>query len=185
MPDASFTVVGCRGSSRAVYWGHENVPNADKCYWNLALGLGDFSGRCVLEGAATATSFPLVDGALPSNAAYPYVKWQVPLTDGEGGLVCGEHALNVPGSGVSTEYARGTGGRFETTLTCKDSPSIATPPRLMCDGRIGVVGSSEVVAVSQDVEGVSLIMGAARSRRFTLPAGFGIDACCLNPCCAE
>lgn len=85
--------------------GAELLPNADKAYWNVALGidtavLGQNGTHtdCRFRAAATAS-----DGSIPEGSPYPYVAWDVPLNT-TGGLSCTQHPLNG-GNGVSVAYS--------------------------------------------------------------------------------
>ncbi|HRE89999.1 MAG TPA: EGF domain-containing protein, partial [Myxococcota bacterium] len=103
-----------------VFEGRETISNgaadADKLFWNVALGLNtDFfspeppalAPACVLETKATAHKGPLPSGVTPANTNYPYVSVSVPL-NGTGGatLLCTQHPLDgePPNDGVATAY---------------------------------------------------------------------------------
>ncbi len=101
-----------------VFEGREAITNgdldADKLYWNVALGLdADFfspalpalAPDCVLETRATATRGPLLDGRTPPNTNYPYVLVSVPINSGAA-IICTQHGLDAGGdqAGVSTQY---------------------------------------------------------------------------------
>ncbi|MFO0744997.1 MAG: hypothetical protein U1F43_04875 [Myxococcota bacterium] len=114
----------------ATYFGREQLDGLDKCYWNVALGL-DLDGDpahgiapglgkgCVLETRGTASPGPFDGGMTPPDATWPVIHWQVPLTDPTTGeLVCGAHAVNVPGSGVATEYTGPDGESFDRSRAC-------------------------------------------------------------------
>jgi len=93
----------------SVYRGTEGLYG--KAYWNVSLGLDATkfaaAGDCTLVGRATAAAeswdqtvfgFPL-----PEGTVYPIIAWNVPLSNATG-RVCTSHAVNQPGSFVTTEY---------------------------------------------------------------------------------
>jgi hypothetical protein len=89
----------------SIFWGAEQLPGLDKCYWNTAMGLklpalGD---NCSIQAVGTASPVAFPGGNSPADGPWPVVTWNVPLTQ-EGAFVCGQHALNVTNSGVTTEY---------------------------------------------------------------------------------
>jgi len=129
----------------AVYQGTEELAN--KRYWNVALGLDreTFStlGLCTLTTNATATDTPLTLGTTPDASAYPYVAWDVPLSDGSGRL-CTEHAVDDGGE-VETRYA--TAGAPETFDAVYSSAT----------GLARVCGSTVVLpdGIDQDCDGLA------------------------------
>ena len=101
-----------------VFEGRELLTNggvdADKLYWNVALGLNDAffvagAPSCMLRTRATASSGPLADGTTPANTSYPFVDVAVPLNDGAA-ITCTQHPLNgeAPNAGVATTYTATT-----------------------------------------------------------------------------
>jgi len=82
-------------------------------YWNVLLGMNlpaAVGETCTLTARATASESALtLDGdvyALPPAARYPYLTWDVALSD-SGGRVCGRHPVNGSGgaAGVGTAYS--------------------------------------------------------------------------------
>jgi len=106
-----------------VFRGEEQLQNngqdADKRYWNVALGLdmGFFSPTtgtapdCVLQTRATASKGPLLYGTTAEGATYPYVQVAVPINTGNA-ITCTQHPVDGTGAhaGVSTHYTGTTGG---------------------------------------------------------------------------
>jgi len=125
----------------AVYRGVEGL--AGTAYWNVALGLDvdafEAAGVCSLSALATASSSPWpmdFDGfGPPPGAVYPFIRWQVQLSDGEDGgrRTCTTHALtqdagvDVVFAGVEAEALRPR-HRFDTSAL-----EVVTAPRAECD----------------------------------------------------
>ncbi|PKN59281.1 MAG: hypothetical protein CVU56_01060 [Deltaproteobacteria bacterium HGW-Deltaproteobacteria-14] len=89
----------------AVYRGTERL-GFDKQYWNVALGL-DGLANCTLTTRGTASSGEFSDGRTPPDAVWPFIFWNVILTDGSGGLACTTHPVDdttCPATGVCTDY---------------------------------------------------------------------------------
>jgi hypothetical protein len=168
----------------ATYRGQEALPGLDKCYWNSAFGVKVGNApSCRLRAQATAShaSFSPT-GASPANTVYPYVDFDVVITNAEGGLACTNNALNVTGSGVQTRYSPPTGAAFSHEWEC----GVGVEPvdkRLSCAGQFE---GGTTVAVLPSPEGFSVTVGGVRSSTYELPDGafIGNDAsCCVNPCC--
>ena len=162
----------------AVYRGDEGL--AGKSYWNVALGLNRDSfgvlGECRIRATATATATPLTDGQTPDASAYPYIDWDVALSDA-GGRVCTEHAVD-DGSGVTTRYASASapetfefeynsaagitqqGGGGGPSLVCDDFDGSSLDPRwVLVQGTLPtytVSGSALVVTNADYVASLSL-----------------------------
>jgi hypothetical protein len=90
----------------AVYRGREDFSDMDKCYWNTAVGLDveNLGASCTLSATGTASGTPFPDNTSPAWTRWPVVTWTGPLTDVEGNLVCGRHALNGGDGVVATTY---------------------------------------------------------------------------------
>ncbi len=105
----------------AVYWGREQLPGLDKCYWNVALGWnfaeGGLGANCVLETRGTASPEAFPGGATPVDSTWPFIHWRIPVTDADGALACGAHGLDA-GGGVTTEYTEGTRETFDASREC-------------------------------------------------------------------
>lgn len=95
--------------------GEENLVAEDKLYWGVALGLTPsddsdplgpvFAGKdCTLTASGTASSGDIDRALAGVNVSYPYIAAAVPLTDGDGKLVCTQHPVNG-GNGLSTVYS--------------------------------------------------------------------------------
>ena len=168
----------------AIYRGAEELPGLDKCYWNLALGL-DAAGlgpNCTFEATATAGSEPLTDLQTKPGVRYPVLNWSVPLTNGGGALICGEHPLNVTGSGVTTGYLPGSALAFNTSAACGADP-VLLGESLSCAPTLA--GGDLIVRT--DAEGRVFARYAGQEvGPFELPAGTVLaDACCVDSCCAS
>jgi len=89
----------------AVHEGAEQL-GYDKRYWNVLLGLAPGAQSCTLTTRATATSGTFADNTTPEGSAWPYIDWNVALTDGSGGTSCGHHPVDGSGdeAGVATLY---------------------------------------------------------------------------------
>ncbi len=92
----------------AIYSGEEALncggSSCNKVYWNVAIGLDETRDNCTLKTKMSAGSEgTFVALTTPAKTTYPYIDVEVPLTNAVG-LTCGKHALNEPGSGVSTVY---------------------------------------------------------------------------------
>jgi len=90
----------------AVYQGEEQLSGADKQYWNVALGFSGGDG-CVVSTRGTATDGAFTGTSTPAGTAWPFIHWNVTLTDGTGAITCTQHPVNdatCPASGVCVEY---------------------------------------------------------------------------------
>ncbi|PKN54104.1 MAG: hypothetical protein CVU56_28300, partial [Deltaproteobacteria bacterium HGW-Deltaproteobacteria-14] len=113
----------------AIYRGAEQLGAYHKGYWNVALGLSTQAfgplDACTLYTTATASDGALTARTTPAGSRYPYLDWAVPLTDGDGALVCGRHAVNDD-TGVATVYSPTTGVTFDAAWQVNASaPSAA------------------------------------------------------------
>jgi hypothetical protein len=92
----------------ATYLGTENLLcdglPCNKLYWNVALGFDATVGDCRLSASATAATRDVMnDGLTPAGTTYPWLRYEVDLTNEQGGLACDQHPLDG-GDGVTTEY---------------------------------------------------------------------------------
>ncbi|PKN56523.1 MAG: hypothetical protein CVU56_15775 [Deltaproteobacteria bacterium HGW-Deltaproteobacteria-14] len=90
----------------AIYRNQEALSGVDKQSWNVALGFAG-GNDCVVTTTGTASDGALSGDATPSLATWPYLAWNVTLTDGTGALVCTQHpvgAATCPASGVCVRY---------------------------------------------------------------------------------
>jgi len=172
---------------RALYAGDEQLATVDKCYWNLAFGLADTApANCTLVADASASvgSWQTSDGRSPADTVFPYVHFEIPITDAEGALTCGRHGLNAADGRVTTAYTDFVGDVFNFERRC--GADIVEPPRISCAG--DVIGLGPTTSVfSESPSGVSVEIGddGVRSGAYELPEGLLLDTCCLNPCCLE
>lgn len=102
--------------------GREELGDAHKAYWNVALGLDPAglaaAGACTLRVRGTATDGPLAGGAIASDQTYPVLAWEVALNpDGGGALGCGRVPLGA--AGLAAGYTQPGTDRvcFEHELT--------------------------------------------------------------------
>lgn len=166
----------------ATYRGREQLGAYDKCYWNLAIGLdlGANTAGCKLVGYATASDAPFGEGRrTPPNTVYPFVRFEVPLTDSGGKFLasCGEHKLNATDSQVTTDYTAPSGSDFAWEWEC-DAATTISEHRMLCAGQSGPAAASFVSTPGGVVFGV----GSAKSPLMKLPAGLELEGCCGNPC---
>ena len=120
-----------------IYRGQEELPGLDKCYWNSALGIAVGSApNCRISGQATASHASFVNGATPRNMVYPYVDFDVLVSDLSGNLVCDNNGLDDPLSGVTTGYTTVGGAAFTHEWECS-SGTAPVDHRVACDGAFG------------------------------------------------
>jgi hypothetical protein len=113
----------------AVYAGTEQL-GYNKRYWNVLLGLGPAATGCTLTATATATSGTFEASTTPAGNAWPYIDWDVALTNGAGVTVCAHHPLDGVGleAGVATEYTTSP-----VTFAFSSAPSVPEePPAVDC-----------------------------------------------------
>lgn len=163
----------------AVYWGDEQLPNLEKCYWNQALGLdlAALGPNCRLKAEATAADHVLPGKLTPENTKYPKIAIDVPLTDALGGLACATNPLNGPGSGVTTTYTDFTREHFSYERVCNDKPTTST---LACIGNIPGIPK---VTFTEDTAGVTAAAGTFTAQ-YRLPSGVHFTECCGDFCCS-
>ncbi len=92
----------------ATYLGTESLLcdglPCNKLFWNVALGFDATVGDCRISASATAAGLDVMnDGLTPAGTTYPWLRYDVDLTNPEGGLACDQHPLDG-GDGVTTEY---------------------------------------------------------------------------------
>ena len=166
----------------ATYRGQEAFADLDKCYWNMALGvnLGPDAANCSLVAYATASDAAFDDeGATPANSTYPYIAYEVALTDGAGQYTCGQHPLNGTPAGVTTGYTSPRGTRFPHQWECADDTTISDS-RVMCDGL--AVGDAGPATFTQSPGGVTFAVGELKSPLMKLTGDRRLSDCCANPC---
>ncbi len=177
--------VGGQGTSIfevATYRGQEALPDVDKCYWNMAIGLnlGADAEDCSLIAYATASHEAFgAEGATPENAVYPYVAFEVPLTGGTGEFICGSHPLNGSPVGVTTGYTENNGTRFPYEWECDETTTI-TNERVLCSG--SVLAGTGAVAFTQSPGGVRFSVGDRATELIGLSGNRRLKGCCSNPC---
>ncbi|MBL8786656.1 MAG: hypothetical protein JNJ59_17255 [Deltaproteobacteria bacterium] len=171
----------------ATYWGKEGFPDLDKCYWNTALGLtfqpasagGVNASDCELRATGTAVSTLLDGGRTPANTRYPIIQWTVPLTDADGRLTCGAHALDSGDGAVKTRYTDPSGEALGHPYVCGQRPGLS------CTGRTATVAGQEIL-VNDLGSGRVQVDIAGTSATLQLPEGATLDdevGCCISPCC--
>ena len=108
----------------AVYTGTEQL-GYNKRYWNVLLGLAPTAAGCTLTTTATATSGTFDALTTPAGNAWPYVDWNVALTDGGGATVRAHHPLDGTGleAGVATKYTTSP-----VTFGFSSAPSVPQDP---------------------------------------------------------
>lgn len=177
--------LGTQFFESAIYRGVQEQPGYDACYWNHAFGvnLAVAPRRCRLVAQATAGHVSFApSGHTPTNTIWPYVRWQVDLTDADGALICDVHALDGSDGVVSTGYTPATGATFQHSWRCGGGAPVTSS--LACGGAFADGGTAQVYP---SPEGVSVAIGGQRSPQYRLPAGMTLDDspdCCVNPCCA-
>lgn len=168
----------------AIYRGQEQLPGLDKCYWNAAFGISvGHAPNCRLRAQATASHAPFgPTGTSPSNTVYPYVDFDVMLSDAGGNLICDNSGLDDDLSGVTTAYTTPTGAGFTHEWEC-NSGTDPVANQLACNGTFV---DDIAVGVLPSPGGLRVSFGGVRSDEYTLPSGAFVAAdasCCVNPCC--
>lgn len=168
----------------AIYQLEEQLPQVDKCAWNLAVGinlaLAPRNCHLTAQGTASHASFGVL-GTTPSRTIWPFITWDVPLTNGSGGLACGRHPLNGGDGVVKTRYTPLAGAAFAHEWRCGAAQTSSTAQA--CSG---ILGTNTVALAYPTPTGVSVAMSGHRSPTYTLPDGHFLGAsseCCVNPCC--
>lgn len=156
--------------------------------WNMAFGLrpGSMPGRCVLSARGTASDGELADNATVDGAIYPFVQWEVELSSAAGALSCTAHALDKPGSGVTTQYTRNGPRTFTHAMGGGGGggqPTMRSLGRSTCTATIAAVAGDASFGVQP--EGITARVGGEQSPFYTLAAGLTLDGCCGDPCCTE
>ncbi|MBL8788736.1 MAG: hypothetical protein JNJ59_27825 [Deltaproteobacteria bacterium] len=152
--------------------------------WNVAFGIhpNELPGRCVLTASATASDGALDNQATPANAVYPFIAWDVELSAQAGALTCTQHAVDVPGSGVTTEYT-GPKGKvpFSHGVSAKDLERVLSLGQTTCTDTIASLDGGATFTLSP--QGLTAKVGDEQSAFYPLPAGLTLQGCCGNPCC--
>jgi len=81
-----------------------------KAYWNILLGLEPGAKGCRLTTTGTAHDGPFDSHTVPEGTVWPYIDWDVDLTNTDGDLVCSRHPVGGedPNDGVSALYTDGS-----------------------------------------------------------------------------
>jgi len=89
----------------AIYRGQEQL-GFNKSYWNVVLGLHDTAASCRVTTTATASPEPFADDQTPAGTTWPYIVWDVALTDAASARACTTHPIDgaAPHDGVYTDY---------------------------------------------------------------------------------
>jgi hypothetical protein len=170
----------------ASYRGPEALEPYEKCYWNLALGVREsqLNDACTLSVRATAADRALTNDRTPTDTVYPVIDWSIALNSVPGAIDCGKHAVNAPGSDVTTSYTPLTGEAFTHFVACDDPQTAGgNPGRKLCDGV--VPGLNAVTSMTFNDGVLTAAVGALSSPGYTLPEGYRMGGCCLDPCCSE
>ncbi|MBL8788256.1 MAG: hypothetical protein JNJ59_25405 [Deltaproteobacteria bacterium] len=171
----------------AIYRDVEDFPGLDKCYWNMAFGVnqGPSAANCRIVASGTASSTPFgATQTTPANTIYPYVSYDIAVTDGAGQVMCGKNPLNGTGSSVKTKYTGFEGSRFPHSWQCGETP---VTERVDCAGAIDGIGAT----FTQTPQGIAVAFGNSTtptSGLYKLPEGMGLtlsNTCCMNPCCTD
>jgi len=171
----------------ASYRGTEQLEPYDKCYWNMALGVneGASTKNCVLRvtGTASEDSWHPREGMSPPNSIYPYIEWEVPLTDEDGIVSCGRDPLNGFESHVVTAYTPFEGGKFTNEWQC--GSTITETEKVTCNAQIENL--TQTAAFTQTPQGITVAFGAEPpTQLYVLPDEYGeVEDCCFNPCCTD
>ena len=162
----------------ATYRDVEDLPTLDKCYWNLALGmnLGTESKDCKLLAYASASDQAWA-GESPEGTVYPYIAFEVPLTDGTGAFTCGSHPLDGAPAGVRSGYTRGSG--FPHQWRCGDAAP-TDEGGVTCSGL--AVGADGPATFTQTPGGVTFTVDGKSSSLLGLAGHLRVRDCCANPC---
>ena len=164
----------------ATYRGQEAVA-LDKCYWNLAIGLdvgeGGAAEDCRLVAYATASHASFGDKRRsPENTVYPYVAYEVQLTNSSADFMCNGAPLDG-GGGVHTGYTLPRGKDFPWEWECSPTAAIFES-RVLCAGQTGPDAATFVDTPG----GIVFGFGDKLSPLYTLPDDRHIRGCCANPC---
>jgi hypothetical protein len=78
-------------------------------WWNLAIApIMQNPSACVLKTTATASETRFADGLTPAGVPYPVITVDVPFTNSDGTLICGDSPLGS--TGVRVDYVGGQTG---------------------------------------------------------------------------
>jgi hypothetical protein len=175
----------------ALYKGEEELEGYDKCYWNMAFGVSEGSSavdcRIIAQGTASDSSWTDETdegGRTPRQTVYPYVSFDVTITDSEGNLDCGSmqsHGLNAQGSGVQTAYTSFEGSTFTHEWRC--GTTTVTTEKLSCGGLYPNQAPESGASFVQTPAGVQVAFGNSWSGLYAMPNDYKLDDCCMNPCC--
>ena len=91
--------------------GDELIANYNKAYWNVLLGLEPGAKGCTLTATATANDGLWPASTIPAGQVWPYIDWNVDLTDTNGVLLCNTHPLGATATehlGTSAKYTDGS-----------------------------------------------------------------------------
>jgi len=118
----------------AVYRGSEDLTSggvdAQKAYWNVALGVTGSITSCRLRTAATADDASddgdnVVDGVIAAGTVYPYVQWDVTLDN-----TCASEELTFGSTTASVRAAYTGTGDDETAFDYVWAPGAPTADRV-------------------------------------------------------
>jgi|GEM_PF-1366818 len=114
----------------SVFRGSEAL--ASKIYWNVALGLDAdvFAtvGECTLTTSGTASEGPFTGSATPEGRVYPYIHWDLPLSDAA--RLCTTHEVDGTPGGVETRYTDGVTPRTFDHVLSFNGPVVPQAPSI-------------------------------------------------------
>jgi len=158
------------------------TPPVNKRYWNVAIGVNlpdaDYPS-CTIQATATATEVPLLDafGHLPAVVTWPYVGFDIPLTDGDGEIDCGSYAVNQAPE-VATSYSSISGDQVFCYYMRVDDGDLEAGGQCLTDITCTVPGTGGDVELAQQGQTVTITAPTAAPAQFTLPYGDVVVDCC-------
>lgn len=186
-------------SAAATYTGEMLTFETQSCFWNQAMALNiDSNGslanpkNCRLRARGTAASArPFTAGVSPPGVRYPYIEWDIPLTNASGDFLCTEdYELWGENSPVTVKYTSDEGAFFRRPYFCGGAPRQACGgyTRLGDDGVSGanleIKPSGALPNGQQELE--LSIPNLSATKTLVLPEGVYLDeeaGCCLDNCC--
>lgn len=173
----------------ANYRTNEFVDNEeiDKCSWVTALGLdiGKLGPNCSFVATATAAdaAFTAPPFHTPTDAIYPVIHWNVPLTGPKSEELCdGNYPMGS--DEVSIQYTTLDGLPLTVAAECDGEPFMNG---IVCSGTAEDDPEISFAPVGNNAATVSY--GGQTVGPFILPEGATLDTtsdeCCVEPCCEE
>lgn len=166
-----------------------NGQPLEKCFWNRAVGL-DLAvlgtRTCSLSGVGTASDLPLTPAMLNSpGVSYPIVRWSVDVLSA--GSLCANNELNMPGSGVKTEYVGPSTPTTNAAFASAAAFACGAPDPILCAA--GPItgdsnGAPSNVTVRMDGDTLTVETGTRSSGPIALP-GYSLAGCHQDACCSQ